>query len=673
MSPKKGETGRGLWKNLSCDFEPGDTTNERLSWVPGSSSPPPPQKAIDPHPPCYHGQSTSELTKSLSKRLSQLESEDLMIFLCEEYIKDWRISVTKRRVLQVTLELLICSIHPLPGVNLFFELPSRPPQNITILHPIRKEVGNSNLMGKFSPYLLLVLPMIGRLYLAFRTLLLHSKMFNDAGSRSIGSMNKVGLSVIEILRCPQGRSEMIQVAWATWPYPSPRASFGWHGSQAPKLTRSDIFTMVSAANPHQCLVPEKKDSQKGTQPLYSEQASQLRSTLCTKNHDDLVPPQVPSGFHLRHLDHSQLDVAGMRTGAGWTKWLERKFTDREVRGSNPTSASRLPLSSHGRPGSIPALVLHSCGMAARHRKDASFPSFFNRIQMETQLSPLNSAWLISVTFLSIGYGDIVPHTHCGRLVAVITGLMQMLQSDSTNCVIDLIFQETRSRVTRKHTTRMPQQYCSILSVPNCHATRRKHEGWDTARLSKPRQRRRDAEGSACTALLVAVFSRKLELSKAEKHVLHFMEANEITKRVKHCAANVLRETWLLYKNARLMPTVNPKRVRVHQRRFLQAIYSLRKIKVKQREMQDKSDSLVDLAKLQTNVFEGVADISLRQDSFQSQLKCIEHQLLEIKRLIVEERRIEKPCSSQHNLVTGSRQPRRLSADNQLRTIFHDSS
>ncbi|OON17336.1 hypothetical protein X801_06826 [Opisthorchis viverrini] len=114
------------------------------------------------------------------------------IFLCEEYIKDWRISVTKRRVLQVTLELLICSIHPLPGVNLFFELPSRPPQNITILHPIRKEVGNSNLMGKFSPYLLLVLPMIGRLYLAFRTLLLHSKMFNDAGSRSIGSMNKTG-------------------------------------------------------------------------------------------------------------------------------------------------------------------------------------------------------------------------------------------------------------------------------------------------------------------------------------------------------------------------------------------------------------------------------------------------------------------------------------------------
>ncbi|KAG5453059.1 hypothetical protein CSKR_106226 [Clonorchis sinensis] len=29
--------------------------------------------------------------------------------------------------------------------------------------------------------------------------------------------------------------------------------------------------------------------------------------------------------------------------------------------------------------------------------------------------------------------------------------------------------------------------CSTLSVPKCHATRRKHEGWDTARLPKPRQ------------------------------------------------------------------------------------------------------------------------------------------------------------------------------------------
>ncbi|KER25654.1 hypothetical protein T265_06944 [Opisthorchis viverrini] len=45
--------------------------------------------------------------------------------------------------------------------------------------------------------------------------------------------------------------------------------------------------------------------------------------------------------------------------ASWLKWLEREFADRKVRGSNPTSASRVPLSRLGQPDSIPALVWHS--------------------------------------------------------------------------------------------------------------------------------------------------------------------------------------------------------------------------------------------------------------------------------------------------------------------------
>ncbi|KER34324.1 hypothetical protein T265_00165 [Opisthorchis viverrini] len=43
------------------------------------------------------------------------------------------------------------------------------------------------------------------------------------------------------------------------------------------------------------------------------------------------------------------------------QWLEREFTDRKVR-SNPTSASRLPLSRLGEPGSIPTLELPSGDM-----------------------------------------------------------------------------------------------------------------------------------------------------------------------------------------------------------------------------------------------------------------------------------------------------------------------
>jgi hypothetical protein len=70
-------------------------------------------------------------------------------------------------------------------------------------------------------------------------------------------------------------------------------------------------------------------------------------------------------------------------------------------------------------------------------------------------------WLIAVTFLAIGYGDLVPNTYCGRAVCVVSGLM----------------------------------------------------------------------GVSCTATMVAVLARKLELSRAEKHVHNFMMDTQLTKRV----------------------------------------------------------------------------------------------------------------------------------------------
>ncbi|KAG5452493.1 hypothetical protein CSKR_103290 [Clonorchis sinensis] len=61
--------------------------------------------------------------------------------------------------------------------------------------------------------------------------------------------------------------------------------------------------------------------------------------------------------------------------AGWPQWLERESADRKVRGSNPTSTSRLPQSSLWQLGSIPAFVLPLGGMAVRHRKDATTERF----------------------------------------------------------------------------------------------------------------------------------------------------------------------------------------------------------------------------------------------------------------------------------------------------------
>ncbi|KAG7177413.1 Small conductance calcium-activated potassium channel protein 1-like, partial [Homarus americanus] len=84
----------------------------------------------------------------------------------------------------------------------------------------------------------------------------------------------------------------------------------------------------------------------------------------------------------------------------------------------------------------------------------------NRYHDAEHANLLNTMWLIAITFLSVGYGDIVPNTYCGRGIAVTTGIM----------------------------------------------------------------------GAGCTALLVAVVSRKMELSRAEKHVHNFMMDTQLTKR-----------------------------------------------------------------------------------------------------------------------------------------------
>uniref|UniRef100_A0A3P8VFG0 Small conductance calcium-activated potassium channel protein 1-like n=1 Tax=Cynoglossus semilaevis TaxID=244447 RepID=A0A3P8VFG0_CYNSE len=141
---------------------------------------------------------------------------------------------------------------------------------------------------------------------------------------------------------------------------------------------------------------------------------------------------------------------------------------------------------------------------------------------------MEALWMVSVTFLSIGYGDVVPHTYCGRSICLLTGIM----------------------------------------------------------------------GAGCTVLVVAVVARKLELTRAEKHVHNFMMDSHITKRIKIAAANVLRESWLIYKLTKLSGGQRDhSRVRVHQRKLLLAIHQLRRVKMEKRILTDQGNTLVDLHKV----------------------------------------------------------------------------
>ena len=71
----------------------------------------------------------------------------------------------------------------------------------------------------------------------------------------------------------------------------------------------------------------------------------------------------------------------------------------------------------------------------------------DRYHDEEHANLLNTMWLIAITFLSVGYGDIVPNTYCGRGIAVTTGMMV---SDVINPLKNLVnFAPPSNRVSPK--------------------------------------------------------------------------------------------------------------------------------------------------------------------------------------------------------------------------------
>ncbi|XP_044729899.1 small conductance calcium-activated potassium channel protein 2 isoform X3 [Chrysoperla carnea] len=326
---------------------------------------------------------------------------EVQLFLIDNCADDWRIAMTWGRTCQIATELLICAIHPIPGQYSF----------MWTTRMANKGGGSESRLVPCD--IALSLPMFIRLYLICRVMLLHSKLFTDASSRSIGALNRINFN-----------------------------------------TRFVLKTLM---------------------------------TIC--------PGTVLLVF-----------MVSLWIIASWTLRQCERFHDDE------------------------------------------------------HANLLNAMWLIAITFLSVGFGDIVPNTYCGRGIAVSTGIM----------------------------------------------------------------------GAGCTALLVAVVSRKLELTSAEKHVHNFMMDTQLTKRLKNSAANVLRETWLIYKHTRLVKRVNPGRVRTHQRKFLLAIYALRKAKMDQRKLMDNANTMTDMAKTQNTVYEIVSDMSTRQDALEDRLVTFDEKLVALQ-------------------------------------------
>ncbi|XP_072346734.1 small conductance calcium-activated potassium channel protein 3-like [Scyliorhinus torazame] len=325
-------------------------------------------------------------------------AREIQLFMIDNGADDWRIAMTYERIFFISLEMVVCTIHPVPGRYTF--------------HWKARLAFSYTLSQTWADVdIILSIPMFLRLYLIARVMLLHSKLFTDASSRSIGALNKINFN-----------------------------------------TRFVMKTLM---------------------------------TIC--------PGTVLLVFSI-------------------SLWIIAAWTVR---------------------------------VCERYHDSQDVTSNF-----------LGAMWLISITFLSIGYGDMVPNTYCGKGVCLLTGIM----------------------------------------------------------------------GAGCTALVVAVVARKLELTKAEKHVHNFMMDTQLTKRIKNAAANVLRETWLIYKHTKLLKKVDHAKVRKHQRKFLQAIHQLRNVKMEQRKLNDQANTLIDLSKMQTIMYDLITELNERGEDLEKQILSLENKL-----------------------------------------------
>ncbi|KER24221.1 hypothetical protein T265_08067 [Opisthorchis viverrini] len=155
---------------------------------------------------------------------------------------------------------------------------------------------------------------------------------------------------------PLRRAQLDQLVQQDIP-PSPTSLHARQKAIDKVVVAGECFTATGAVSSEPPRSPNRFEAVTGQQMFPSDAASSVESS-------------TPSGKNYRPINYPQ-----------WARWLSG-YCDRKVRGSNPTSASRLPLSRLGPPGSILALVLPSGGMAVRHRKDVTLERFPTKIDIQ---------------------------------------------------------------------------------------------------------------------------------------------------------------------------------------------------------------------------------------------------------------------------------------------------
>ena len=135
-------------------------------------------------------------------------------------------------------------------------------------------------------------------------------------------------------------------------------------------------------------------------------------------------------------------------------------------------------------------------------------------------------------------------------------------------------------------------------------------------------------GVFSTALLVAVISQKLELTRSEKYVHNFVASIELAKAHKDQAANVVKYGWKVWYLRRKGKEMVIQYIQA-QRKLLTSIHLGRKIKQRQRKLADNYVSLLELFTVQRSTSETTDDMAQRVVLMERKVDKMEDKLIEI--------------------------------------------
>jgi hypothetical protein len=135
-------------------------------------------------------------------------------------------------------------------------------------------------------------------------------------------------------------------------------------------------------------------------------------------------------------------------------------------------------------------------------------------------------------------------------------------------------------------------------------------------------------GVFSTALLVAVISQKLELSRSEKHVHNFVASIQLSKKYKDQAANVVKYGWKVWFLKRKGKHTLIQYIQA-QRKLLTSIHYIRKIKQQQRKLNDNCVTLLELYTVQRSTSTATDETSQRVILMERKVDKMEDKLIEI--------------------------------------------